>query len=264
MKKHAAHRRNQSIHHDHRRFIVVAVTLLFVFALVLAHSLQSGSLRFSPQPIQEARTVEPFNRLSIRGMGTVTIQQGEEPRLFVMAPEGIMDSIDTFVADNTLFIEFDRKGSWWRSFRLNISDISFIVQAHDIIEIAGSGSSEIQTHGVGVVGDTLRVSLGGSSRAVLNVDVDWLHVIGKDAATYIITGRAEAQDIELSGTSRYFAKDAKGSEAVLNAAGANEVELGVDDRLDVTLATDSVLRYYGEPEVTKEVVEGASVQHIEK
>ena len=231
-------------------WLVFGVLVLLVGSVVMAaDGLVDGRLTLSGEEVQEEREVSEFNRISFRGMGEMVIMQAEETSVHVTTDSELMDSIEVEVANGVLLIGFDRKGSFWRSVKLGVSDIVFTIHTPAVTEIVSSGATRIMTSGTGITGESLKTSLSGASQAIMHLDVDGFEADSSGSGKFIITGDVGEQTVDLSGASKYFAKNATSSTAAVSASGSSEIELNVTDELTVNTSGAGVLRYRGEPTI---------------
>jgi hypothetical protein len=207
------------------------------------------SVRGSGNVITETRQVSGFERVSLSGVGELTLTQADQESLEVDAEDNLIPYIKTEVRGNTLYIEIDPDRVTIRPtkpilYRLAMKEIRGI-------DVSGAGSvqaGDIQT-------DNLDVDSSGVGKVELGMlQADKLAVsISGAGGLEVAGGKVERLKIEISGAGAYKAPDLQSQVADILISGAGNAKLWVADSLDVMLSGAGSIEYYGQPSVTQEV-----------
>lgn len=182
----------------------------------------------SGKVLTEERGVEGITAVSLRGFGSVIIEQGEGESLTVTADENYMPYLKTAMQNGTLILE--------TTDNINFGDpgnIVFRVTVNELnaLELAGAGSVNI----FGLDTDVLRVTLPG-------------------AGSITTSGRVREQVIELIGAGSYNGADLASEEATVRSSGAGSVVVRVSKTLDVVINGVGSVEYIGNPQVTQRIL----------
>ena len=175
----------------------------------------------------ESRNVSGFEKVQLRGIGNLSIQQTDNESLTVGAGEDIVPKIRTEVVNNRLIIGPKSNTSVLTTepitYKLTVKDL-------DALEVSGSGNVEAE----GIDTDRLAVTISGAG------DVK-------------ISGKADKQEINISGFGNYQAKDLESKEVKVNILGSGSAIVNVSEQLDAKISGSGSVEYIGNPTVKQDV-----------
>jgi hypothetical protein len=206
--------------------------------------------------VETSREVSGFTGVALRGIGHLTIEQGETESLLIKAESNIGRYLETRVEGRTLVIG-TQSGVRLRPTR----PIEFHVTLEDLdkLEISGSGEAEAG----GIVADDLSITVSGSGGASLaDLDADTLRVRISGSGNVDISGRVYDQELTISGSGEYRARDLESTEATVRVSGSGSTTLQVSDTLDATISGSGSVRYVGTPAVQSRVTGSGSVRQV--
>jgi hypothetical protein len=184
----------------------------------------------SGKVVSETRPVSGFTAVSLRGMGSVIIDQNGSESLQITADDNFLPYLKTGVRGDTLYIEAsdDAEGVVFT----NVTDLTFHISAAalEAIELAGAGSMEVN-----------------------DLDTETWRVTVPGAGSITVSGRTSVQTIEMEGASSYNAENLESQDATIRSSGAGTAVVRVSDKLDVTIEGLGNVQYIGSPEVTQEI-----------
>jgi hypothetical protein len=140
----------------------------------------------SGQVKTESREVSGFTRVDLAGTGEVTISQGPAESLTIEADDNVLPVLISEVSDSTL-----KLGTKPRTTVRAHSPIRYRVTMKDLTGVTLSGSGSVTANGMQL--RALRTDISGSG-------------------TVNVSGSADRQDIQLSGSGRYEAAGCRRSE----------------------------------------------------
>lgn len=182
----------------------------------------------------QVREVKDFTKVAVRGSGRLHIEQDGTESLTITADENLLPYLTAEVKEGRLVLGtkpgVNIQPTRPIEYRLSVKKL-------DGIEIAGS-ANVLANH---LDTDALNVNVSGSG------DLD-LH------------GRAEKQEITVSGSGKYAGADLKTRNASVNISGSGAVVVAVSDQLNVRVSGSGSVEYIGEPQVTRHIAGSGSVK----
>jgi hypothetical protein len=109
-----------------------------------------------------------------------------------------------------------------------------------------------------VTGPTLYLVVEGSSKITGALDVDRLEASESGAGVLTLSGRAGALHLNLGGASRLLGSELAVADLDAVLSGASQATIAVSNTLAVTADGASVLRYRGNPSITRQETSGVS------
>jgi predicted ester cyclase len=200
----------------------------------------------------ERREIADVTAVSVQGIGTLRLTQGDTESLTIEAEPRVLRRIATEVRDGTLFIRPDRSLRTREPivYHLTVEDL-------DAIELSGAVEAEANQFAT----DELRLALSGSSAfAIGDLTADALTVTSNGNGSVSLGGSVGTQTVDLSGSGRYLAADLQSEEASLTVSGAGQAEVRVSDRLAVDISGAGSVVYYGNPEITQSISGAGSLR----
>jgi predicted ester cyclase len=210
----------------------------------------------TPEPARtgmrtETRDVHDFHAISLQGVGTLHIQQGDTESLTIEAENKVLDRIASEVQSGVLTIQPARSIRTRRPITYTLT-----VKQLDSIELSGAGAIEMDA----LQTDQLHLSASGAG----SVEIDQLTaqtldatVSGNTQAT--LGGTVDSQTVTLDGSARYDASALASQTATVTAQGATQAVVQVSGSLDATASGVSRIVYIGNPSVQQNVSGAASV-----
>lgn len=217
----------------------LSLSLAFAFALslALAFSLAGCMLRSvsgSGNVIAQRRTVGGFTAVSLSGSGKLIIDRTGTETLTITADDNLLPYLTAEVKGGELHLG-TRPGSSVDPTR----QIEYRLTVASIDSISVSGSGEVIARGV----DTRRLEIAGSG-----------------SSDFTVSGRAEEQEISLSGSGHYEGQALASRRASIDISGSGSAVVTVSDQLDVSVSGSGSVDYIGRPEVRQSVSGSGSVR----
>ncbi len=198
----------------------------------------------------ESRPVVGFTAVSLEGVGTVVIEQGDEESLLIEADDNILEHLKAEVVDGVLVLGFQGDALAF-SFH-PVKGITFRVKARTLDGIGLAGAGTVKTGSL--IGDSLRVEGTGAglvqiesfSGQRLTVDLD-------GGVGMTVAGSVESQRVEIQGAGNYTADELQSLTAAVTIDGAGNARVWVEDGLHVSITGAGAVQYKGTPQVTKDI-----------
>jgi hypothetical protein len=220
-------------------FTLVAVSLIMVLSLsgCGAGRIGSGTI------VTEERSVNDFDSIFVRGEGTVYLKQGKEVSVVVETDDNLISRVYTEVRGRTLELRY-ASGPLGTHLRPT-QGYNYHITVVDLDSVSIEGSAEVFADGV--VTERLELEVTGSGQVDmddLNVEEVWVDITGSGEIT--LSGAAETQAITLTGSGTFDGHDFEGKYVEVNSKGSGMVTVWATVDLDVSLAGEGEIRYYGD------------------
>jgi hypothetical protein len=182
----------------------------------------------------ESRDVSGFTRVTLQGMGTVTIDQTGTESMTITADDNFLPYLETVVEGDTLFIRTTEAVAFRDVTQL---DFEISAAALDGVTLQGAGNINVR-----------------------NLTTNRWEVRLPGAGQITVAGETGDQTVELSGAGSYQAENLVSRNAEIRSSGAGEAVVRVSDTLDVTIDGLGSVEYIGSPVVTQEINGVGTVQ----
>ena len=202
----------------------------------------------------EVRDVRDFQEVSLEGVGTLLIEQGETESLTIEAEPRVLQRIATEVRNGRLTIRPDR------SFETR-EPITYFLTIRELtgIELAGAGRVEAAQ----LSADQLRINGSGAGAVIIDsLTANSLDVTASGNVQAELAGAVDSQTVEVSDAASYAAADLSSRLASVTASGASQVTVNVSESLDARVSGAARVEYIGDPAVTEDVSAAGSLSNV--
>lgn len=179
---------------------------------------------------EETRPVGPFDAIELGGSGRLVFRQADEDSLKIKADDNVLPFITATVEGQTLHL----------GIRDNVSiethsPIVYVVTAKALsaVRVSGSGSARLESLST----ERLEVRISGSGAVVAS-------------------GRAEHQNVDISGSGDYDGKSCAGAIGDVHISGSGRAVVNVSEHLEAHVSGSGDIHYLGHPSVNS-VVSGS-------
>lgn len=210
-----------------------------------------------PKLTRETRPVAGFSRVTLAGIGTLLLSQGNRERLTVEASPEMLERITSTVEGGVLTLGL-RKGTWLTGLKGGDQRVLFELTMISVGGITLSGAGDIEAGPV----KSERVALGVSGAGDLRMrglEAESLDVSLSGAGGCEVDGRVRSQDVTVSGAGVYSAKALSSAVAKVAVSGAGDIIVRVSDTLDAAISGAGDVVCYGEPTVFRRVTGAGKV-----
>ena len=193
--------------------------------------------------VSEKRHVNDFDSIFVRGEGTVYLSQGDAVSVVVETDDNLISRVSTEVRGRTLELRYE-SGSLGTHLRPT-EGYNYHITVVDLENITIEGSAEIFAEGVSA--EQLELVMTGSGQIDmddLSADEVWIDNTGSGEIT--LSGVADIQTITLTGSGIFDGHDFEGKYVDVNSKGSGFVTVWATVELDVSLAGEGEIRYYGD------------------
>ena len=189
------------------------------------------------------RPVSGFDRVSLQGVGTLVIEQGDTESLTIDAEPRVLRRIETEVQDGTLYIRPDR------GFKTREA-ITYSLTVDDLTGIELSGAGQVQAQRLETDDFSLNVS-GAGSVAIDELVAETLGVEATGNASITLGGSVDSQTVTFGQAGTYDAANLESRVATVTVDGAAQAIVNVSESLEASASGASNIVYYGNPSVSE-------------
>ena len=195
--------------------------------------------------------VPSFSRLEVSDSFTVDVSVGDVEEVTVRVDDNLIGLLDIGVSGDTL--------------RIGVESGTDVLDATMEADVTVSSLDELRAAGASTVrladplaGDTLGVSISGSSRLTGAIDIDEGTIDLSGSSIADPSGTARGLDVSVSGASQFDAPALTVDDLTIDLSGASLANVDVTGTLSAGASGASTLRYAGSPEVERSDVSGSS------
>jgi hypothetical protein len=201
-------------------------------------------------------------RVSFRGLGDLTIHQGEREGLEIEANQAFRERIRALRNGDALDIHLEN--AWWDWINprfWNLDSVRFTLYLRDLayLNTAGLGNTlvpELRT-------DRLELVQSGAGNLTLRrLEVEDLTVRQAGLGNVGVEGRAGRQEVDLSGAGNYAAGKLESRAARVRLSGLGNATVWVTEELDGRVSGAGNIEYYGSPRVSQGISGLGNVRHL--
>ena len=207
------------------------------------------------EKITENRELGEFNRISMRGIGKMTIAQGKEQSVVIEGDKIAVSRISTNVSDGKLVIDIGR--DWVEKISagfdfLSSTDIRIHITVKDLAELEVTGAADIEAKDIKTKDLDLKM-IGASNVKVLNLNANSLKTEIPGAGKIVVEGKVKDQSVTLAGAGNFNGYKLESDNTKVVLSGVGSAQLWVKKELEVTIAGVGSVEYYGSPTVKQSV-----------
>ena len=204
-------------------------------------------------------SIDDYDQIEIAGSVELNYQQLEEqPYLQLTIDENLLEYLDIYVKNRTLYIQPAKNEAGVRSY--NISPTKFTVNTNSRqirhIDLAGSGNinllSDIHT-------DKLEFNLAGSGNlfSEKTIDIGILDIDLAGSGNVFLQGKVQMCNIDIAGSGNMLSPNLSVKHLRCDVAGSGKVEIDVSESINCDIAGSGSVIYTGNPSSVRQNVAGS-------
>lgn len=216
--------------------------------IILLAALSACSLQKKAELQSETFALSPFSKIYFEGPGNLTLTQGENPSLSVIAPKNVFDHIEYQVSNDTLFIGLNET-LLSSSFNPEIS-IQYQIVATQMEEISFLGAGTLTISDLNSNHFLLKRNSVGRTN-LNNVNINFLDMQLTGGGQVVASGNTNEQNLSLNGAINYDGTSLSVSSFEGDLSGNSNAIIKVQSSLTVRTKQNCTVQYYGDPEFIK-------------
>ena len=209
---------------------------------------------------KEVRPVENFSKVHFKDFGTLTLSQGDQEALTIEAEEEVLAELTSEVKNGTLILGigedwWDRLGKWITSvFSGEQHSVLYHLTVKNLDELNISGNCQLNCDSL--VSEDLSIKVSGLGDLTFkHLDCSHLDVRISGRGEFSAAGRADRQQVRISGSGEYLAGNLASQTLRLVISGQGNATVRVAENLDITISGLGQVNYYGRPKL-RQVISG--------
>jgi len=205
---------------------------------------------------KETREIKDVEKVHLRGYGELFIKQGDTESLEIETDEEYLNHVHTRVENGELKI--DVVGDWFnritfffsRGFESQRIRYNLVIRNLKGLDVSGAARVEVDA----LHTDELAVRLGGAADIDIDdLDAGSLQVRLPGAGSINVDGKADNQEVRVSGAGSYSARKLECQSAVVKITGVGRAIVSAVEELDIGVTGFGSVEYYGSPRVRQSV-----------
>ena len=196
---------------------------------------------------QQLRQVAAFQKLRTSGACNVVLTKGPATQVKVEADSDVEKYIRTEVQNGMLLIYRDKNAPMQL---FSNKKVTVYVTCPRLTSVETSGASDIRSEST-FKADDFSIKASGASDVTLRLDAQRLTVQASGASDVRLSGHAERQQVQISGSSDYQASNLQSRKADVQASGASDAYVFVDEELSARSSGASGVRNKGKARATR-------------
>jgi hypothetical protein len=230
--------------------IVAAVGLLNGLPLTMAdtnpkaaNNTPTAKNTKAPAPMQK---LPKYNAVQLSGVGDLYISRAAaEEGVTVEADDSLLHLIKVSVDNKVLLLDLKNASEHTEA------KITYHLYVKDLQKVTSNSTSTLYMTGPFKT-DTLDVVMGGLGEANLDLVVNQLNIKIDGGAKIVAKGIAGVQNISINGAGEFDGTKLLGKSSAILVNGSGLAKLNVSDQLDIKAYEDAIVKYCGQPTVTKD------------
>ena len=192
----------------------------------------------------------------------MTIVQGEREGLDIDAPDAVRERIRTEIHGDTLEIRYEQDWLDWLNPRFwNFSPIRYTLYVRDLEWLKAAGLGNITIPALMTCRFEL-VHSGTGNVTIPHLSVEELVTGQAGLGDINIEGKANHQDVDLSGTGSYHAGRLDSQAANVRLSGLGSAKVYASETLDAQVSGLGSIEYRGRPRVSQHVSGLGSIRQV--
>jgi hypothetical protein len=189
----------------------------------------------SGQVATQSRSVGHFKEIELSGSGELVVEQTGTESLSIQAEDNLLPLITAEVTGDRLELGF-RRGTNVRTTKPIIYHVT--VKELTGLQLSGSGSGKLTQ----IESPRLVVRISGSGEVS-------------------ISGKADKQEVHISGSGSYSAEHLASKDAEVDISGSGSATVDVAEHLDAKISGSGSVEYTGNPTVNRHISGSGSIHH---
>lgn len=227
---------------------------IILFAIVAASGCTMSGTG-SGKVVNQTKATVGVNQVSLDGIGTLIIQQGDNESLTVEAEDNVLPHIQSNINGNKLEIKYDSNTP------APTKDVKFYLTVKDLNSVSLSGAGKVETRGLKTNSLTLSINGAGNGN-MTGLDINKLTVNISGAGKLFMVGKSTDQTVTISGAGEYSARDLQSTTTTLTINGAGKGTINASNILNAIINGSGEINYLGSPQVNQQINGAGSVKQI--
>ena len=205
----------------------------------------------------ETRDVTGFTAVALHGLGDATLVQGDREGLIIEADESIISHIASEVRGGTLVLGLDLAWwewlTWWFTWMfLPNKQVRYTINLCSFEGASIAGSGKIVSRDLNA--ERCRFSISGSGKVIIDqLTADVVETGISGSGEIRMAGRAERQELHVSGSGSVQNSDLETAETNIHISGSGKASVNATRSLGVNISGSGSVFYRGQPQLRQHI-----------
>lgn len=204
--------------------------------------------------ISETIDVDLFDKIDLKGTGTIYYIQGDSHSLKIITDDNILPFLKPEVKGGELILDIDKV-------LINPTKLDYYISSPEIRKFNVSGSGAIVSEKI-INSDDMKIWVSGDGDVKMDLTANSLEIKISGAGDISTSGIVENLELKLSGAGNLDAYDLKVDHAKINISGAGNATVYVTKSLRAKVSGSGNIKYKGSPKVHSNISGAGSVNSI--
>jgi hypothetical protein len=196
--------------------------------------------------------VSDFNQINTNGDMEIIVSPGNNNSVVVQGDSNVLPNIQTSVNNNVLTVSNSNVIGGSKPAKIYITVVDL-----NAVQVGGSGNFT----GTDLKLKSLNLFLSGSgSINLVNLVADSIKLVNSGLTS--LSGNVKSQEIIISGTGEYKAKDLQSNTATVEIDGSGQATLNVINQLNIIINGSGQVSYLGNPNIQQQVIGSGTVKKV--
>lgn len=228
--------------------VALAISVLLISACSVVNI---NTIEGSGDLVSESRDVSDFNRIHLTGSGDLTVRQGDNEHLKVETDDNIIQYIETYVRNNTLYIEIEDGKS------VSATRLRYTVDLIDLNAVTITGSGKVTAERLDT--DNLQLNILGSGRVdIIDLTADSANMDVSGSGRIKLAGTLPEMNIDVSGSGNIDTSDLRCDSVDIDITGSGRVTVWATNDLHSDISGSGTVNYFGDPSTDFDVAGSGS------
>ncbi len=204
---------------------------------------------------KEERALSSFNKINVSGGIDIVLTEGDKEMVLIEAKGIDLDKIITEVNQDELKIKLKDGKDWGWGWGKD-TEVKVYVTYKTLQAFRNSGSSDVVCNSV-IKSENFELKMSGSGDFKGEIATKDLTLSISGSADVYLKGKAEKQEVAISGSGNLEAKDLEGKTVKVSISGSGDAKVWASESIDAKVSGSGDIDYKGNPAKVVSKVSGS-------
>ncbi|MBL6964202.1 MAG: DUF2807 domain-containing protein [Bacteroidetes bacterium] len=228
--------------------LLTIATLICLCSCIPSYEKGSGAL------VSETINVNHFDKIDLKGTGTIYYVQGDSHSLKIITDDNIFPLLKPEVRGGELILDIDRV-------LINPTKLDYYISSPEIRQFNVSGNGTVICEKI-ITSDKMKIWVSGAGDVNMDLTAKSLDIKISGSGEINTSGLVEDLELKLSGAGNLEAYNLTADHAKINISGAGNATVHVTKSLHAKVSGSGNIKYKGSPKVKSSISGAGSVNSI--
>lgn len=190
-------------------------------------------------------SIDPFSSIDLKLDADLVLTPGATQQVAVTGQQNIIDRLSLIVSSGVLTIDYDKCYK-------DADRITIAITSPDLLAIIMNSVGDITATGT-FAAERFDITHKASGSVTMPLDVDVLAINHEGDGALTLTGTADRQEVDFSGSGDYHGFGVTSDTCFVVSAAGGDVEVNVTNYLDVHITSSGNVYYKGYPTIVQDI-----------